>query len=341
MIAETELLELVIYAIKREGFPMEIEEYDLEQGKTKFDGTLKIKGIKKPVNFELVKWAENQNTGVLIYKAKLIGEDGILIADYINPNMAQRLKDEGVQFLDTCGNAYINNQKYFIYVKGNKKKSDFYLPNRTAGQLFNTVGLKVIFALLNDEELINQTYRDIANRANVALGNLTKIFAELKEEGFLVEIKQTRKLIDKERLFQKWVEHYPYKLKNKMFLGEYMAPTPEYWKNINIKQYHAVLGGEVAAEKLTHYLKPQDMIVYLPKAEKFNFVKDAELKKLKDRTSGHLNIVALYEPFWKINEGETYAPKPLVYADLIATGNGRNIEVANIIYKDFIVGYLR
>ena len=336
-----ELLDQVIHAIKHEGFPMEIEAYDLNPKDVHLDGTLKIKGINKPVKIEVVKWATNKNIGVLINKAKLIGKEGILIADYINPNLAQRLKEEEVQYLDACGNAYINNKRYFIYVKGNKATNNFHAPTEiTTGKMFNAVGLKVIFALLNDNELINQTYRTIADRAKVALGNITKIFNELKYQGFLVELKDKRKLIDKERLFQKWVEYYPDKLRNKLFVGEFLAPTPIWWKNIEIERFHGVWGGEVGATNLTNYLKPQDVIVYLPKLEKFNLAKKAELKKINDFAREQQNIVKLYEPFWRIDETDQYAPELLIYADLIATGNSRNIEVANIIYKEYVAGRL-
>ncbi|MDQ7049079.1 MAG: hypothetical protein Q9M92_05865 [Enterobacterales bacterium] len=66
---KTELLEQVIYAIQHEGFPMEIEAYDVNPRDRNLDGTLKIKGVNKPVNIALVKWAVNKNIGVLINKA--------------------------------------------------------------------------------------------------------------------------------------------------------------------------------------------------------------------------------------------------------------------------------
>ena len=339
---ETELLEQVIHAMQHEGLPIVIEDYDLNPKDINLDGTLKIIGVNKPVKIELVKWATNKNIGVLINKAKLLGKDGILIADYINPNLARRLKEEGIQFLDVCGNAYINNKKHFIYVKGNKATNGLHTQTEhTTGKMYNATGLKVIFAILYDENLIDQSYRIIAVQAGVALGNITKIFTELKAQGFLVEFKGKRKLIDKERLFQKWVEYYPNKLRDKLFLGEFLAPTPAWWKNVKIEKFHGVWGGEVGAANLTNYLKSQDTIVYLPKLEKFNLVKEAELKKTRGHAGTQQNLVKLFEPFWRVEDTDEYAPELLIYADLIATGDSRNIEVADLIYKEHIVGHLK
>lgn len=36
----------------------------------------------------------------------------LLVADYVNPNMAVRLRDAGVQFIDAAGNAYLNQKTW-------------------------------------------------------------------------------------------------------------------------------------------------------------------------------------------------------------------------------------
>jgi hypothetical protein len=75
--------------------------------------------------------------------------------------------------------------------------------------------------------------------------------------------------------------------------------------------------------------------------EKFNLVREAELKKATVHAGAQLNMVQLFEPFWKVEDTDKYAPEILIYADLIATGNSRNMEVANLIYREHIVGYFR
>ena len=51
--------------------------------------------------------------------------------------------------------------------------------------------------------------------------------------------------------------------------------------------------------------------------------------------------VEILKPFWKVDEpGENVHPI-VVYADLIATGNTRNFEVARLIYDEFIAEHIR
>jgi len=45
--------------------------------------------------------------------------------------------------------------------------------------------------------------------------------------------------------------------------------------------------------------------------------------------------VAIYKPFWKNQENRTVSPL-LIYAQLMYSGNDRNIETAKLIYDEYI-----
>ena len=62
--------------------------------------------------------------GGCVAQVKGLPIEGILVADYINPNMAQRLKDRKIQFIDTVGNAYLDLPPTFIFVKGNRETQE-------------------------------------------------------------------------------------------------------------------------------------------------------------------------------------------------------------------------
>src|SRR3990170_9121344 len=44
----------------------------------------------------------------------------LLVAKYINTQLADELKQNGTEFLDTAGNKFINQPPLYIFVKGNK-----------------------------------------------------------------------------------------------------------------------------------------------------------------------------------------------------------------------------
>ena len=42
----------------------------------------------------------------------------ILVTHYVTPQMSEQMKALGMAFIDTAGNAYLNQEHLFIYVKG-------------------------------------------------------------------------------------------------------------------------------------------------------------------------------------------------------------------------------
>jgi hypothetical protein len=70
-----------------------------------------------------------------------------------------------VNFIDTAGNAYINNSPLLINIKGNKPDE---MPTSTK-RMYHSSGLKIIFALLCNPGFENDDYRSIASMADVAL----------------------------------------------------------------------------------------------------------------------------------------------------------------------------
>jgi len=112
----------------------------------------------------------------------------ILVTRYVTPPMSEQMKELNQPFIDTAGNAYINEEHLFVYVKGNKLKPSPYHFNQK--RLFKAAGLRVIFALLCNPGLENTPFRNIAKAAPVALGSVEAVMVELKRLGYLIERKK-------------------------------------------------------------------------------------------------------------------------------------------------------
>src|SRR4030066_1699752 len=120
----------------------------------------------------------------------------------------------------------------------------------------------MIYAFLCNPGFANKTYREIAGATDVALGTVGWIMKELKDLGFLLDMgKRGNKLTQKENLLQRWVTAYPEQLRAKLILGRYRGEYG-WWQQKKLDPMAAQWGGEVAAERLTHYLKPQLITIY-------------------------------------------------------------------------------
>jgi hypothetical protein len=255
----------------------------------------------------------------------------ILVTRHVTPQMAERLKIMEIAFIDMAGNGYINDPPIFIYVTGNKRRD---IPAKhITGRAFRPTGLKVVFALLCQPELVTAPYRDIVKATRVAQGTVGWVIYDLKQQNYLVDRgKHGRKLVNGAKLLDTWVEMYARELRPRLFINKFKTKKTDWWKNIDWRQITARLGAEPAAAVLTDYLKPETITVYVPEAIN-QFLLTHYLEK---DPNGN---VELFQKFWDFDYPWDYkgiAPPLLVYADLMATGNDRNIETARIIHDKFI-----
>lgn len=260
----------------------------------------------------------------------------LLITEYVTPPIADQLKELNIFFIDTAGNAFINEPPLFVFVKGNKPRLT--LKEEPQKRLFKPSGLKTIFALLNNPDMVNKPYRDIAEAADVALGTVGWLIGDLKEMGFCTEFnKHNRKLMNLEKLIKRWVEAYPEQLRPKLIRGRFETTNHNWWQEIDIKMYGAFWGGEVAAANLTNYLKPTRATIYTNEPLGKLVLKN----KLRKATKGNVEILARFWNFKYELEDQDVVPPMLVYADLMATADPRNIETAGIIYEKYLDRLIR
>lgn len=341
---EQEILEYAVEAFTGETglhinvLPLQPQTQDPD-GTAYPDAILEIDGHEYTA--EIKPWAQHATLGAVVDRVKRY-QAGILVADYVNPTMADRLREQNVFFIDTAGNAFIRAPDRHILIKGNRKPkalAQHAKPHKR--RAFTAAGLKVTYVLLCNPGLVNEPYRSIAKAAGVALGTIGKVIEDLIQTGFLTENPNgKRRLIRQENLLQTWVERYPAALRHKLHLGYFQAPRAHWWADFPIQHFGGLWGGEVAGAYYTEYLKPAVATVYLPKAELHKFIAEARLRKLNAPTY-ETGMVEALTPFWAFDPTtDEYVHPILAYADLIATEDPRNADVARNLYDDRIARHL-
>ena len=342
-----DILDAAIEAVRREAdLHLDVVRDQTEKETGHFDAIIQMPNDGVRFAAKIKQWTTQANLGAVIHQTQNLAEpgQGLLIADYINPNMGERLKEADIQFLDTAGNAYINQRPVYIYIRGNRPRQTVVAKQRgKTGKAFQPTGMKIAFAFLRDGELINAPYREIADQAGVALGTVGGVIRDLVAQDILLEgvNKGPRKLKDFDLLVDKWAEAYPYKLKGKYKTGIFTIDHPDWWKATNAGKFDALWGGEIAAAKYTNYLNPKHGVVYIHKANMTNFLQVAQLRKANPHERQDIQI-DLIEPFWKEakNRGKTEQAglvHPIIaYADLIETGDARNLETASRLREQYL-----
>ena len=339
---EQQILALAIAAIERQTDLRitTVERQTRETDKVVYtDAVLRIDGEEYVA--EIKTWAQHATLGAIVEMMKRYPH-GMLVADYVNPKMADRLREAEVEFIDTAGNAFIKTPFHHVQIKGNRKPETIgegAKPRKL--RAFTATGLKVTYAFLCDPDLIAAPYRAIAQVAGVALGTVGKVIDDMTEAGYLVKQGNERRIVRCDAMLETWVDRYPAALRPKLLLGFFDAETPDWWKAFDVEQLDAVWGGEVAGAHYTEYLQPAVATVYVPKHAYLKLIATARLRKMA-RPTGDAGTVELLTPFWRMEDGRDPFVHPiLAYADLIATGEARNLEVARRLYDERIARHLR
>jgi hypothetical protein len=288
---------------------------------------------------EIKRQVTPQTLGAVVAQLKRWDERAknqpLLVTTHITPPVADRLTQMHQQFVDAAGNAYLNVPGMFVLITGRKPEKDTIVekPERA----FTAAGLKTLFVLICNPELAAAPYREIAAAADVALGALPNVLAGLQRAGHLHVMGHKRRLVATKRLLDEWALAYARKLRPKQLLRTLVATTFETWRNWDLQTDRARWGGEPAAALLTRYLEPGVLTIY---AEKVPARLMVEHRMTTARPHDGHNLVEVRTPFW--GEGMTHTDRPdlvppaLVYADLLATGDARCIETAQLIYEKYL-----
>lgn len=262
-------------------------------------------------------------------------KDSIIIADRIYPDVKEQLVANGIAYIEGNGNVFIPRKELYIWVDTNKSISNI---KRSSGRAFTKTGLKVLFHFLLNEALLNMPYRQIAELTQTSPGNITNIMNSLRELNFLTTDSQGKlKLNNKKQMLDKWIDQYEHELKPAIEIGTFrFAAEEDYqnWRRTPLETKKTLWGGEPAGHLMTGLLKPRTLTIYSLE-NRNDLVNNYRMVREPD---GYIRV---YRKFWNYDGRQgTIAPAILVYADLVHTGDTKNLEAADRIFDDVIKSVL-
>ena len=251
-------------------------------------------------------------------------EHYLLIANCIFPKIKEELRQQNIPYLEANGNIFLKKAGIYLFVDTQKPMK---IEKNKGNRAFTKTGLKVLFYLLQHKEAINLTQRELAEKADVGLGNIPQVLEGLKETGYLIPLNnKTYVWENRKALFERWIAEYATVLRPKLKKERYTLKGP--WQDIPFDTNKTLWGGEPAADILTNHLRPEKFLLYT-RENRMDLIRNYRLMPDKN---GEIEVLDM---FWKPNEGQT-VPAILVYADLMLEGGKRNKETAEKIYHEYI-----
>lgn len=282
-------------------------------------------------------WAPQKDISALISQIKSLPGKVLLFADFVNPIMAEKLQQNAILFVDCAGNAFIKSGKVNIFER--YKKTSRLRQKRVRGRAFNAAGLKLIFAIFNQPQFLHASYRDISNKVNIALGSVGPVMDDLHASGYILDEGEKR-LVNKKRLFERWVDGYLEKLRPKQIIACYSSNNENWWKNANPVDFHGVWGGEVIIAKSTPFMVPETISLYFSSQKKQD--EFARYCGLEENEDGN---ICVYRSFWAPSyagddNADNLSPM-IVYADIVDSINPGSWDVAKTFYGEAIAHLLQ
>src|SRR5216683_1414262 len=229
------------------------------------------------------------------------------------------------------------NQRFdaLIEIETHGRKHQFAVEAKLGVRAELLTQIKVLFALLCRPRLLNAPYRELATTARVALGTIGPVLKDLETRRLIATFGTTlpkRRLLNARALLQEWVTFYPATLRPKLQPRRFRAKNREWAQQTDLTRFDAYWGGEVAADRLTHYLKPEILTIYTL----HNPTKLITEFRLRADVNGDVEIL---DAFWDqnlITGPRDLVPPILAYADLMTATDARNLEAAKLIYEQHI-----
>lgn len=286
-------------------------------------------------------WIERAGGGgvevLLVYMDKMtmttlsaISDDGgpqlLVLGPRIHERSAETLREAGISFVDSIGNAHVEFENVLIDVRG-KRPTDVHaidslsFPAHGTSNLFSVKRSQVIFALLQWPELSEGPLRDLAEAAGVSMGLVQTTLEMLAQAGYVGSTRDRRVRRGRE-LLDAWTAAYRTGLGAAQRWGAYYA------ESLNIEPpagQQIYVSGEAAVPML---VRPETVTLYTSSPP----TRMAGINRWRRDREPNVFVRKQFwrEPEWQRADAPvSAAPAILIYADLRASGDARQREIAD------------
>lgn len=261
-------------------------------------------------------------------EARKVSQHPILfVLGYTSPSIMQVLSNMGISVIDYAGNCMIKHGFLCINVSGQKNT----YKNDTKTHALSVGAMKLIFRFLSDKSFVGMPYRVIASETGQSLGSIKNTIEEMTNRHFVMYTDKGRRLINEEKLLELWVQTYNDSIRPKLMLRKMSFSSDEMrhnWQKMILPEGMS-WGGDCGANLIDGYLIPGSFEIYTSKP--------SSMLMATGRVIPNENgDIILYQKFWKDAFDNKVAPKLIIYADLMNSGDSRQIEAAQRLIKNGI-----
>ena len=261
----------------------------------------------------------------------------LLLTDRMATSDAAEAKARGLWFADAAGRMHVRAPGVLIDIgnpRGGKTSSPGGRAQKTTN-LMSPARAQVVFCLLTWPHMTQAPIRQLARTAGVSVGLAQQVMTALGADKYLTV--GNERLLHGGELLDQWTAAFGLGLARRLELGRFVGePTARKWADAGHVVY---LGGEAA---VPDQLRGGDLTLYVPQIDTRAAIASGWRRAEPQAPAD----IVVRRQFWTdpeavedlpATEGQVRrAPLPLVYADLVASGEPRQREVARTIREQLV-----
>lgn len=255
----------------------------------------------------------------------------LVVGPRLHPSSAETLRTRGLWYIDGAGNAYLRHQGgLLIDVRGRRSAVSEQPDTPRDGSHgngprnpFTPKRAQVVCVLLAVPELVEAPLRSIAECAGVSVGMAKETMDTLRTTGFLEQLGSRRRLVRAGELLDLWAAAYPGGLgrANRLLVasGDIHGWSAPEGLQVAVSGEQAVPG---------NIRNPESLVLYVHTADN-GLPADLVIHNRWHRDPH--GAVVIRNLFWRRlpDQRPGLAPTVLIYADLLASREPRQLEVAH------------
>jgi hypothetical protein len=291
------------------------------------DGLLLVVKVRRTVDRTATVVQMSDDLRVL--QAEHAASGALLVTDYLSADTMEQCRAHQVNAIDAAGNVFVSFGTMLLLVSGRARQ----LQRERVG--WSSSAIRIGLVALASPQHLGGTQRDLATCAGVALGSVRSGLDWLEERGFVIRTNAGLVVHQRQQLLNEWEVAYAALARPKLDSERYstgLDASPD-WKSVDIGP--GLWSADIGAQQLVGTVKPVNAQLYVRIDQRSPLRRRLFREQhLRNDPDGPIEIL---NKFWDLPEKDKLgiAPWPIIYADLLRTGDARAVEVAALIRKRF------
>jgi hypothetical protein len=258
----------------------------------------------------------------------------LVVPAYVPEHASRRLRELGINYADSHGNTHLALPGLLIHVRRGLRRTRNPRDARSRDPLLRPAGVKLLFSLLVTPARGRTTQRELAHRAGLSPGAVNRALREMSDWGHVKLLRRGVQLTDLRNALDLFAQSYRSVLWHRLLRERFASDLEDFRAGLSEVRLRSptmdlALSGDFGAEILHQEYRGLSVVVHSMAGFR-RFAGDFRLRPDKDGSIFDMRAFGVSGEPWRHPDRRfrSLAHPALIYADLVAEGSPRGLDIA-------------